>query len=605
MLAGRYRDGAWFVSFADVTDPDLIASTICRALELADQPGVEPESRLKAWLSEREVLLVLDNLEQLADGTTVLGDLLVGCPGLVLLVTSREPLHLVGERQYDVPVLILAEAIELFATRAEAAAPRLSVPVDLARRICERLDCLPLAVELAAARAKAVSPAELLARLDTSLTLLTGGPRDAPQRQRTLRATIDWSYELLTHDEQQLFSRLAVFAGGWTLPAAAAICGAGIDAMQALVDRSLVRADGGRYWLPQTVREYALERFERTTEYDAVHQAHARWFVELVEHEGLAPPGWPHRPSQRAVAAEGENFRIALAWASAAGRFETMARLAAPLVGVWVVTGQLHEASRWMTLVLEHRDQYSGRLVAQVLSAAQGLARQRGEYGEAASLGEQALAIWEELGDRAAVGNELVSLGFIAVLRGDRVGGRAVLERAIGYARKNTLTDALPRALNNLGVLAIYEGKLAEARLLCEECVAVSAPASLLAGMALINLSYVATLSGRHADGGHLAGEALQAAIATGDRLTAASAAIHIAWPLAEQGELRQSSRLLGAGLAFLETSGADRDWMDEACEAAVRRILTDSLDPETANALLDEGLALSLEEAVRGTPGG
>jgi predicted ATPase/DNA-binding SARP family transcriptional activator len=599
MLARRYRDGAWSVGLADTTDPDLIAPTICRELELADQPGMPPAARLKKWLADRELLLVLDNLEQLANGTAVLGEILVGCPNLTLLVTSREPLHLIGERQYDVPVLASPEAVELFVTRVLAVTPRLSVPADLAGRICDRLDCLPLAIELAAARAKALPPDALLARLDRSLPLLTGGPRDAPQRQRTLRATIDWSYELLNHDEQVLFSRLAVFAGGWTLAAAEAVCGAELDVLHALVDRSLVRRDGERYWLLQTVREYALERLRKTSEIDAVHQAHAQWLIALLDHERLAPPGWPHEPSQRSVAAERENFSSALEWASTARMFETVARLAAPLVGVWVVTGQLHEASRWMLLVLEHRDEYSGRLAGQVLSAARALARHRGEYVEAAALGERALAVWQELGDPDGVAHELVSLGTIAVLRDDSVGGRAVLEHAIQYVRERALTDALPRALNNLADLAMYEGALAEARPLCEECLAVSEPASLSAGIALINLAHIATLDGRRAEAISLAGEAVKAAFARGDRLTAAWAAIEIAWPLAEQGELRQSARLLGAGLAFLEAAGADREWTDAVCEAAVRKILNDNLNPETVQAYLDEGRSLPLEHAL------
>jgi len=603
MLADRYRDGVWFVGFADITDPDLIAPTICRELELAERPGVTPAARLQAWLVERELLLVLDNLEQLADGTTVLGELLVGCAGLVLLVTSREPLHLAGERQYDVPVLTLAEAVELFATRAQAVAPRLTIPAALAERICERLDCLPLAIELAAARAKALSADALLTRLDRSLPLLTGGPRDAPQRQRTLRATIDWSYELLNDDERRLFSRLAVFAGGWTLPAAEAVCGAEVDDLSALVDRSLVRSDGVRYWLLRTVREYALERLRKTGEYDAIHEAHVRWLVELLNLEGLAPPGWPHAPSHSPVLVERENFRVALEWASAARIFKMVARLAAPLVGVWVVTGELHEASRWMTLVLEHRDQYSQRLDAQVLSAARALARHRGEYADAASFGEQALAVWQELGTRDAVANELVSLGTIAVLQGDSIGGRAVLERAIQYVRDHELSDFLPRALNNLGDLALFEGELGEARLLCEECVAVTTPASLPADVAIINLAHIATLEGRHADGATLASKALRAALGRGDRLTAAWAAVEIAWPLAEQGELRDSARLLGAGLAFLEAAGADREWTDTACEAAVRKILNDTLNSETVEALVDEGRNLPLEQLARSAP--
>ncbi|MGO9973455.1 MAG: ATP-binding protein [Solirubrobacteraceae bacterium] len=245
------------------------------------------------------------NLEQLATGTAVLAELLAGCPGRVLLVTSREPLHLAGEQQFEVPVLDRAEAIELFISRAQALAPSLSVEVELAGAICERLDRLPLAIELAAARTKALPPAEILARLEHRLPLFDGGPRDASLRQRTLRATIDWSYDLLAEHEQRLFARLAVFAGGCTLPAAESLCQAELDTLQALVDRSLLQADGGRYWMLQTLRENALERLEQTSDEDWVRRAHAEWFIELLETEKLPQPGWPTEQSLRSVAPSG------------------------------------------------------------------------------------------------------------------------------------------------------------------------------------------------------------------------------------------------------------------------------------------------------------
>jgi predicted ATPase len=268
VVGANYGDGAWFVGFADITDPELIALTICETLGLAEPPDVAPAARLERWLRGRAVLLVLDNLEQIAEGAAVLGQLLAACPRLALLVTSREPLHLAAERQYDVPMLARADAIALFIARAHSVAPELTVDPALAAMICERLDCLPLAIELAAARTKALSPDQILGRLDRRLPFLTGGPRDAPRRQRTLKTTIDWSYELLSGEEQRLFVRLAVFAGGCTLAAAQAVCDADLDTLQALVDRSLVRSDGERYRMLQTLHEYALDRLEHSGEAD-------------------------------------------------------------------------------------------------------------------------------------------------------------------------------------------------------------------------------------------------------------------------------------------------------------------------------------------------
>ena len=314
-----YEGGPCFVGFADITDPDLIAPTICAALGVAEQPGLTPVQRLEQRLAGHRLLLVLDNLEQLAAGAALLGQLLAACPGLTLLVTSREPLHLSGERQYEVPVLDLDDAVELFTTRAQAIKPDAELEAELAAAICERLDRLPLAIELAASRIKALSPTELLSRLDRSLPLLTAGPRDAPQRQRTLRATIDWSYALLNDQQQRLFARMAVFAGGSTLAAAEAVCEAELDTLHALVDRSLIRSDGERYWMLQTLREYALERLEQTGEEEALRRAHAQWLIELLEAEELAPPGWPTERSRHHVFPERENFRAALEWASSTG----------------------------------------------------------------------------------------------------------------------------------------------------------------------------------------------------------------------------------------------------------------------------------------------
>ena len=254
--AAAHRDGTWFVAFADITDPELIVATIGQTLGLAGATGLAPVRRLGQWLEGRQVLLVLDNLEQLAGGSAVLAEMLGACPGVTLVVTSREPLHLAGEQQYDVPVLEPGDAVALFESRTQAVVPGLVVHPKLADAICARLDYLPLAIELAAARTKALAPPDILKRLDKRLPLLTGGPRDAPRRQQMLRATLDWSYELLDAEQRRLLARLAVFAGGCTFGAAEAVCGAELDTLHALVDRSLARTDGTRYWMLPTLREY-------------------------------------------------------------------------------------------------------------------------------------------------------------------------------------------------------------------------------------------------------------------------------------------------------------------------------------------------------------
>lgn len=599
-----HQDAPRFVGFADITDPDLIAPTICEAVGLAEHAGMTPMQRIEQWLADRRLLVVLDNLEQLTAGAALLGQLLAACPGLTLLVTSREPLHLSGERQYEVSGLDRSDAVELFTTRAQAIKPDAELEAELTEAICERLDRLPLAIELAAARTKALSPTELLARLDTSLPLLTGGPRDAPRRQETLKATIDWSYQLLSPDEQRLFARLSVFAGGCTLAAAEAVCQADLDTLQALVDRSLVRSDAERYWMLQTIREYAFERLEQTGEAARARRAHAHWLVALVDAEGIAAPGWPDERSLKRLEPEHENFRAALEWASNVGAMETLARLASALSAVWVIQGQLHEAQRWITLMLQHQDQYSGRLAAQAVSAGRRLARHQGNKSEAAAFASRALELWRATGDREAIGRALVDVGvdvgFTAVSAGDLPGGRRVLEQAIQFSREHALRDVLPAALNNLADLAILEGTLEEGRALCEESLAATTPGSALADIALMNLAHIEMLEGNPTDAINAGRQALDGALRRGDLLWIAWAAIDLAWPLAEQSQFEQAGRLLGAALAFIDTAGAGKDWMDEACEQQVWRILREQLGEPTAQSLINQGRTVHLQRAAR-----
>jgi predicted ATPase/DNA-binding SARP family transcriptional activator len=496
--AEEYRDGAWFVGFADVTEPGLIESVICHAIGLGEQADLTPSQRLEGYLRDRKLLLMLDNLEQLTPGVGVLGELLARCPGVRMLVTSREPLHLAGEQQYEVPVLDLGDAIDLFIARANTVAPNLVIDRETVGAVCERLDRLPLALELAAARTKVLTPAEILDRLEHRLPVTATGPRDAPHRQRTLQATIDWSYNLLNVEEQRLFARLSVFAGGGTLTAAQTVCGADLDTLEALLDRSLVRRDGSRYSMLATIREYALERLDQSGEGEELRTAHAQWLVELLEAQGLPQPGWPDAKSRANVVPEQENFTAALEWASRTGRSEILARLAGPLVGVWVTQGQLHEADRWMKLALENQKTYSGRLAAQVLSAAAVLARQRGEYNQGLRLGQQALEYWREVGDARAIGMTLVELdpsSRSAIADAPRE--RAALEQAIQFARDNDLTEILAAALDNLADLVLSTGNLSEGRALCEESLAISTPGSGARDIAILNLAYIETVDGR------------------------------------------------------------------------------------------------------------
>jgi predicted ATPase/DNA-binding SARP family transcriptional activator len=600
-LAVQYRDGAWFVGFADISDPELIIPTVCQALELAEQPDLTPERQLQAWLREREMLLVLDNLEQLTAGSAVLSELLAGCPGLTVLVTSREPLHLGGEQQYEVPVLDPADAIELFTSRARAVASRLNVEPELAGPICERLDRLPLAIELAAARTKVLSLPEILTRLERRLPVLASGPRDAPRRQRTLQATIDWSYELLTDEQQRLFTRLSVFAGGCTLQAAEAVAYADLDTVVALVDRSLLRADGRRYWMLQTLREYALEKLAQSGEEDHVRHSHAQWFVELLHVLGL-DSFTDTGDTEEVLGAERENFRAALEWAERAGEIETVARLAAPLTERWGGEGRLSETGRWLGVARERSAEYPRALQATVLSAARELAWVRGAHQEAADLGELALAIYRELGNVMGTVQETISQASAMTALGDLRRSRTLMEEGLRLAREHRINRWLPRTLINLGDIEIAEGRLDQARAYCEEALTLAVRPG--AGVAVrINLAHIANLEHRHADAAELAQEALDRAVAIGYLNAAAAAALMLAWSLAQLEQPELAAQLLGTALEFYHHTGTGMQWSGTVCEQATRDALEAQLDTPTLEALIDEGRTMPLAHDDTKTP--
>ena len=601
--AEDHRGGVWFVAFAGITDPELSAPTICEAIGLVDQPGLTATQRLEGYLRDREVLLVLDNLEQLTPEVVGLSELLARCPGVRMLVTSREPLHLAAEQQYQVPLLAREDALELFTARARVVAPSVIIERDTVGAVCEQLDRLPLAIELAAARTKVLSPAQILARLEGHLPVLATGPHDAPERQRTLRATIDWSYDLLTDEEQRLFTRLSVFARGSTLDGAEAVCDARVDTLEGLVDQSLLCSGGGRYWMLQTLREYALDKLVRSAEEDDVRRRHAQWFVELLASHGLDKSADVDTGRLRELLKEErENFRAALEWSERAGEVETVARLAAPLTRLWREEGSLSEADRWIDVARARSTEYPLPLQALVLSAARELAWARGAHHEWADLCEQALVVYRELGDVAGIIRAIDMRAAATAEQGDLPGARVMTEEAAQLAREHEDTGWLPRILGNLADMAIADGKLDQARVLCEEALSPGArasPTTEVVAMLQLNLAYIANLERRHADAAELAQEALSGALAAGILHGAAAAAVCLAWSLAERRQPERAARLLGAAAEFFRHTGTAMQWSETAAEHAARDALDRQLDARTLNALLDEGRTMTIEQAA------
>lgn len=496
--AESFRDGVVFVELDSVADPALVAPSIARRLGLRDTGNLPPLDRLLEHLVDKELLLVLDNLEQVANAGLLLVELLAGCPRLKLLVTSRAALRVRGEQLLAVPPLRVPDrasepdsasivdfpAVALFLERARAVDPTFRLThanAPAVADICRRLDGLPLAIELAASRVNLLSPGSLLARLGEDLGLLAGGGPDLPDRQQTMRRTIGWSHDLLGEDERALFRRLSVFAGGCTLEAAEAVCSPGhdvLDGLSALVDASLLRNEAGseaepRLMMLEVVREYARERLEAGGEAAAVRERHTGYFADLAEKAEPALMGPEHAPWLQRLEREHDNLREALARAREAGDTGTGLRLVGALSWFWWLRGYLTEGRRWSEGFLSEdaAKGQSGRgpLRARALYGAGQLAFGQGDLPRAVELFEESLALFRELGDEGGAAPVLAELGQAARARGDH--GRAESLSEEGLALSRRLGDRMNAAvsLSTLGHVARRRGDHERAAALHQE----------------------------------------------------------------------------------------------------------------------------------------
>ena len=415
-VVDEHEHGVWWVPLQAVREPDRVGAAIGSAL------GAREE--LAGHIGSRRMLLVLDNFEQVAEAAPELGELLAACPGLRLLVTSRELLRLAAEREYAVPPLVEQEAVGFFLSRARAARPGFE-PDEHVLPICRRLDHLPLALELAAARVKALSTAQILERLEHALPLLTGGARDLPERQRTLRGAIAWSHDLLTEEEQEAFRRLGIFSGGWTLDAAEQVAGAELDTLQSLVEKSLVRFDEERYSLLETIREFAHEQLDDAGELEEARRRHLDFYRALAEAEDTsAEAGYGNR--SRRLLADQENLRAAIDWAVAADDRVGATELMVLLENFWVSTDPFEGARRFEEL-LSAPGELPTRLRARALRCYAGSLWLSGEYERSHPLNEESLGLFRELEDDEGIAVLLHRLGIstLVVPQGSGEGPRA------------------------------------------------------------------------------------------------------------------------------------------------------------------------------------
>ena len=407
-LADRYVDGAWWVPMATVTDPSLLTPAIAGALgDIED---------VATYLQGRSLLLVIDNLEQVIDAAPLIGQLLTDAPECAVIVTSRERLAVQGEQEFPVPPLSPQDAMELFTARAREVKPGFAPGAEL-DAICERLDRLPLALELAATRVKLLSEHQLLRRLEQRLPLLAGGRRDLPQRQSTMRAAIAWSYDLLTEPEQQLFASLAVFVGSFELEAAEEICNADLDGLQSLVDKSLLRqSENGRFFLLETTREYALERLVGSAGEEEIRARHARWHFAL----GVAACGRdPERTEAHTrLRQDVGNIGLALSWALDHDVAAALP-LAESLQTTWVLArGRTEELTRWYERALEDTSALTGRRRADALTGL-GMGLVYAEAPDPArAASSEALALYREAGDERNEARALLGLGAVEFVAG-------------------------------------------------------------------------------------------------------------------------------------------------------------------------------------------
>ncbi len=618
-VSAIFPDGVWFVPLAPVHDPALVGATIAGALgvrETGERPLIV---RLRAFLRDKQALLVLDNFEHVLVAAPFVTELLATCPRLAILTTSRAVLRLSGEHNLVVPSLALPDltrppalallnetsAVRLFVARARAARDDFVLTDDNAAavaQICHRLDGLPLAIELAAAWSRMLSPTVLLAGLERRLLLLTGGPRDVPARLRTMRDAIAWSHDLLSEEEQALFRHLAVFVGGFTLEAAGAVAGVGapsgtqpeaggrvtehlatagtgvpdsyppaiIDGLSSLVDKSLIQFSIGhpgapsgqstRYGMLETIREFALEQLAGSSEEAATRRRHAAYFLAMAEEISPTLTGREQGPSFARVAADHDNLRAALRWAETSGETTTVLRLVVALWRFWTVRGHLQETQDLLERVIAAAEggDVPRSLRAEAFYCLGRLVARHRDFARATDHLKEAVTVWEDLDDWAGVARATFVLGGLAESLGDD--GRATahyeaalaLHRRLGDRRMTALT------LENLADAAYRQGRIEQAAPLAEEALAASREIddTAILVQAMGGAAQVACARGDLGGAGRLLREALTLGEALGFRMGIADVLSGCAALAAAGGQAERATRLLGAADAILTAIG-------------------------------------------------
>ena len=530
--AEQFADGVVVVQLQSVRDSGHVIGTIARSLGLFDGEG-DLEQRLVAHIEGRRLLLVLDNFEQVVDAAPSLAAIVAASPSLKVAVTSRTRLRVSGEQEFPVAPLTREAAVSMFLERARAVRAGFQpeeADLDAIAEICDRLDCLPLAIELAAARVKLLSPRTMLGRLERRLELLTSGSRDAPARHRALRDTIDWSVELLADDEKALFHRLSVFVGGFALDDVEGVCDGGLDPLASLVDKSLIRFDGERFGMLETIREYAGELLDTSAEAKDIRRAHAAHFLRLAK---AAAPGLGTSDQARwraTLETDHDNLRAALRFSLDAGDAATALQLCAALWRFWFERGYLSEGRLWLDKALGASSEASPTR-ARALSGNGVLAHYQGDYDRAEQLCVDALELSRSLGDAKGVAEASTGIALVRRTRGDCREAETLFRETLAVYEGLGDEEGIARTLDRLAMNLVVAGHDDRARPLFERSLGLFRRLGDSHGIALgLYGLAVARPAGAHVAAQAQAAESLDILRAIGDRRTFGKAL----WSVAE-----------------------------------------------------------------------
>jgi predicted ATPase len=670
-LQDAFTDGIIFVDLATTNDPDLVLPTIARALGIGEMTNQPLGERVTLYLREKHVLLLLDNCEHVIDAAPLFARHLSAAPHLKALVTSRAVLHLSGEHevplrpmaipdrksQWSATVVSAYDAVALFVARAQAVNSSFALTDENAGAIvelCHQIDGLPLAIELAASRCKFLTPEVLLQRLSNRLQVLTGGARDLPIRQQTLRNTVDWSFQLLNAGEQQLFLRLSVFASGFTLEAAEAVCGSDgelrldiLDGLASLVDKSLLQSvetsiQEPRFAMLETIREYAVERLERLLDVEDLSRQHAKYFLKLAETAESHLRGTERLLWRQRLEADYDNLRMALIWSqSAANRVDIGLGLASALGGFWITSGQWTEADYWINGMLAHSHQAStpalvkaylmaGHLhflhsddsqadaflehglrlaleindkpnSARILQLRCRIATTRHQYDRAVEFGNQSLSLFRELGDQLGIAQTISDLGMLLLEQGNCAQAATLVEESLALYRALGDLHGIAAALNGLGEIARADGDVSNAARYYAESFGLWQAQQDPFGMitSLLGVGYIALRQSRADDARNAFMHSLTLCRELGDVVTTLESLAGLAGVIATGSSPRRAVRVFGGVMAQMQGIREQIAPVDQAEHDRSIIALRAQFDEATFSGEWEAGEAMSLEQTI------